>query len=90
MSATLAKERAEAVAAAAAAARAAAVSNGATVQRRPPDQDDVAVQRAVLTAKVAQALKEVHCWFLSARMKLHAFKATCKLAYSVFRCSIVT
>ncbi|KAK9918934.1 hypothetical protein WJX75_008165 [Coccomyxa subellipsoidea] len=59
VSATLAKERAEAVAAAAAAARAAAVSNGAAVQRRPPDQDDAAVRRAVLTAKVAQALKEL-------------------------------
>ncbi|BDA49228.1 Lysine-specific histone demethylase 1 homolog 1 [Coccomyxa sp. Obi] len=58
ISATLAKERAEAVAAAAAAARAAASTNGVAA-RRAPDQDDAAVQRAVITARVAQALREV-------------------------------
>ncbi len=59
MSATLAKDSAEAAAAKAAAARAAANMNGAVVQRRAPTQDDAAVRRAALTAKVAQALKQV-------------------------------
>ena len=70
VSATLTKERADVAAAAAAAARAMANANGAAVQRRAPDQDDAAVRRAVFTAKVAQALKQVRCWSVFARMTM--------------------
>lgn len=66
LKATLEKERAEADAAAAA-ARAAASANG-TATRWPPFQDDQCVRRARLTARVAQALKQVllvSCDFLN-------------------------
>jgi len=63
LKATLEKERAEAAAAAAAAARAAASANGAA-PRWAPFQDDLCVRRARLTARVAQALRQVPLIFL--------------------------